>query len=76
MTFAAAGWSRRELWNAPNAVSMARLLSGPFIAAWIFSGEWQTAFIALAVSGTQQTESAGPMPDTNTTTYAVGAVAL
>lgn len=46
-----AGWTRQEIWNAPNAISMARLVSGPIIAGWIIAGEWQTALIALAISG-------------------------
>lgn len=35
----AAGWSRREVLNIPNALSMARLLSGPVIASWILDGQ-------------------------------------
>ena len=50
-SLARAGWTRQEVWNAPNAVSTARLVSGPIIAGWIIAGEWHTALIALAVSG-------------------------
>ena len=35
----AAGWSRREVINIPNALSMLRLLSGPVIASWILLGQ-------------------------------------
>lgn len=37
-----AGWSRREVYNLPNALSMLRLLSGPVIAAWILDGQAST----------------------------------
>ena len=37
--FEAAGWSRQEVVNVPNALSMARLLSGPLIASWILDGQ-------------------------------------
>ena len=37
--FEAAGWSRREVLNVPNVLSMLRLLSGPVIASWILSGQ-------------------------------------
>lgn len=39
------------LFNAANAVSMARLASGPFIAAWLLEGHTQFAVVALALSG-------------------------
>ncbi|PRW57647.1 cardiolipin mitochondrial [Chlorella sorokiniana] len=47
----AAGWSRQEVLNVPNALSLARLLSGPLIASWILDGQWALALPALAVSG-------------------------
>lgn len=53
-SLAEAGWTRQEVWNAPNAISMARLVSGPVIAGWIIAGEWQAALIALTISGTPQ----------------------
>ncbi len=37
--FQAAGWSRQEVVNVPNALSLARLLSGPLIASWILDGQ-------------------------------------
>jgi hypothetical protein len=33
------GWSRDQVFNLPNGLSMARLLSGPVIAAWIIDGQ-------------------------------------
>ncbi len=39
------------LYNWPNAISVARLLSGPAIAGLILHGHWKTAFFSLAVSG-------------------------
>lgn len=47
----AAGWSRAEVLNVPNALSMLRLLSGPVIASWILDAQWSLALPALAVSG-------------------------
>lgn len=35
----AAGWSRQEVLNVPNALSMGRLLSGPVIGWWIVQGQ-------------------------------------
>mgnify|MGYP001810396119 CR=1 FL=1 len=35
----AAGWSRREVLSVPNALSLARLLSGPLIASWIMDAQ-------------------------------------
>lgn len=37
--FSRAGWSRREVLNIPNGLSMLRLLSGPVIASWILAGQ-------------------------------------
>lgn len=45
------GWTRREVWNAPNAISMARLISGPVIAYWIMAGRMDAALPALVISG-------------------------
>lgn len=45
------GWTRREVWNAPNAISMARLLSGPIIASWIVAGKTDAALLGLVISG-------------------------
>lgn len=36
---ASAGWSQQEVLNIPNALSMARLLSGPLIASWILDAQ-------------------------------------
>jgi cardiolipin synthase len=47
---AAAGWTRAGVLNGPNAISLARLLSGPVIAAWIVAGDFHLAAPALAVS--------------------------
>ena len=46
-----AGWTRREVLNAPNAISAARILSGPLIAYWILAGQWGPALAALVISG-------------------------
>ncbi|KAL6779333.1 PGP2 [Auxenochlorella protothecoides x Auxenochlorella symbiontica] len=46
----AAGWSRQEVLNVPNALSMARMVSGPAIGWWIVQGQWDLAAPALAVS--------------------------
>lgn len=46
-----AGWTRQEVMNAPNAISLARLLSGPAIATLIVHQLWGPAIISLAVSG-------------------------
>ncbi len=45
------GWTRREVWNAPNAISVARLVSGPVIASWIVAGDLNAALVALVISG-------------------------
>jgi cardiolipin synthase len=37
--FQAAGWSRSEVVNVPNAISLLRLLSGPLIASWILEAK-------------------------------------
>jgi hypothetical protein len=45
------GWTRQEVWNVPNAISMARLVSGPLIAYWIVVGRMDAALLGLAISG-------------------------
>lgn len=45
------GWTQREVWNAPNAISIARLISGPVIASWIIAGDTNAALVGLVVSG-------------------------
>ena len=37
--FSKAGWTRREVLNVPNGLSLLRLLSGPVIASWILQGQ-------------------------------------
>ncbi|GBG70727.1 hypothetical protein CBR_g8026 [Chara braunii] len=46
-----AGWTREEVLNWPNALSMARLLSGPLIAMWVMQGNFSAALIGLAAAG-------------------------
>lgn len=46
-----AGWTREAVWNIPNAISMARLISGPFVAYFIINEYWATALGTLAVAG-------------------------
>lgn len=46
-----AGWTHKEMYNIPNALSMARLVSGPAIAWLILSQQWGVALASLAVSG-------------------------
>lgn len=36
--------------NVPNALSLSRLVSGPFIAMWILNDQWELALPALAVA--------------------------
>lgn len=47
------------MWNAPNAISLARLLSGPVIASWIIAGKTDAALIGLVVSGERSSMSDG-----------------
>lgn len=47
-----AGWTRREVLNAPNVISLLRLASGPVIAHWIVADELRIALAALVVAGT------------------------
>lgn len=45
------GWTRREVFNLANGLSLGRLLSGPLLAACIVKGQWAMAVPGLAVSG-------------------------
>lgn len=47
---AQSGWTRSEVLNVPNMISLARLLSGPPIAAMIVYELWAPALCCLAVS--------------------------
>lgn len=49
--FRDAGWTRREVVNIPNALSMARLLSGPLVAQLIMTHQWPAALTTLAIAG-------------------------
>ncbi len=55
-----AGWTRWEVVNAPNLISLARLASGPLIAHWIVAGELRLALGGLVVAGA----SPPPLPHT------------
>ena len=46
-----AGWTRQEVINIPNALSMGRLLSGPVVAHMILQHQWPAAMVTLAVAG-------------------------
>ena len=46
-----AGWTRREVLNLPNALSMARLLSGPAVAHLILQHQWPAALVTLTIAG-------------------------
>ncbi|BDA47473.1 probable cardiolipin synthase (CMP-forming) [Coccomyxa sp. Obi] len=46
-----AGWTREAVYNVPNAISLARLISGPFVAYFILHEYWATALGTLAVAG-------------------------
>ena len=46
-----AGWTRQEVINLPNALSMGRLLSGPVVAHLILQHQWPAAMITLAIAG-------------------------
>jgi len=46
-----AGWTRREVLNAPNVISLLRLASGPVIAHWIVADELRIALAALLCAG-------------------------
>ncbi|KAK9905827.1 hypothetical protein WJX75_007126 [Coccomyxa subellipsoidea] len=45
------GWTREAVMNVPNAISMARLISGPFVAYLILDEHWAAALGLLAVAG-------------------------
>ena len=47
----ASGWSSRQVLNAPNLISLARLLSGPVIAYCIVHEAWAPAVVGTAVAG-------------------------
>ena len=49
--FHATGWTRQAVLNVPNALSMGRLISGPFVAYLILQGHWPAAMGTLAVAG-------------------------
>jgi hypothetical protein len=49
--FHATGWTREAVFNVPNALSMGRLISGPFVAYLILQGHWPAAMGTLAVAG-------------------------
>lgn len=57
MSVGAARKAVDPLWNWPNAISGARLLSGPAIAYLIITGAWGPAFVSLGVSGEVETSS-------------------
>ena len=50
-TLEQAGWTSEAVYNIPNGLSMARLLSGPAIAWLILNEQWGVALASLAVSG-------------------------
>lgn len=45
------GWTYEEVVTAPNALSMARLISGPVIASWILSGQVRSIHKASVHTG-------------------------
>ena len=53
--FHAAGWTREAVLNVPNALSLGRLISGPFVAYLILEGHWAAALGTLTVAGAVQT---------------------
>ncbi|KAL0048630.1 hypothetical protein WJX82_007318 [Trebouxia sp. C0006] len=44
-------WTHQAVYNIPNALSMARLVSGPVIAWLILNEQWGVALVSLAISG-------------------------
>lgn len=46
-----AGWTQTEVYNIPNALSLARLVSGPGIAWLILNEHWGLALGSLVISG-------------------------
>jgi hypothetical protein len=57
---AAAPEGPHPVYNLPNAVSAARLLSGPVIGLWLLQGHYQAAVVALAISGVRRGARAPP----------------
>ena len=49
--FSDTGWTRQAVYNIPNALSLARLVSGPAIAWLILDEQWGVALVSLAISG-------------------------
>lgn len=49
-----AGWTRREVFNIANALSMGRLLSGPLVAHLITQHHWPAAMTTLAIAGSEE----------------------
>lgn len=47
----ASGWSKEEVVNWPNAISISRLLSGPLLAWMITQGLAKSALICLVIAG-------------------------
>lgn len=45
------GWTRQDVYNIPNAISVARLVSGPVIAWLVLNEQWGVALVSLAISG-------------------------
>lgn len=45
------GWTRQALYNIPNTISIARLVSGPVIAWLVLSEQWGIALVSLVISG-------------------------
>ena len=50
-TLSQIGWTKQEVLNTPNAISLARLVSGPAIAILIMHQQWAPAMASLAVAG-------------------------
>ena len=44
------GWTRQAVYNIPNAISIARLVSGPVIAWLVLNEQWKIALVSLAIS--------------------------
>lgn len=50
-TLSEAGWTHQAVYNIPNVLSVARLVSGPIIAWLILNEQWGVALVSLAISG-------------------------
>lgn len=50
-TSSGTGWTRQAVYNVPNAISVARLVSGPVIAWLVLNEQWGIALVSLAISG-------------------------